>query len=611
MRSYLPSFLFFLLLFPVPRIFSQSGAGPEATRIAFLADVHLQDLYGTFTDTGYRGIINPETGKYTLLRTMGAQLHSTRIFNENYFAFLTALQDIAARGIRLVALPGDYSDDGQPIHVNGLRHILDHYSGQYGMQFFITTGNHDPVGPFRQEAGKSDFLGAGGKNQLITSIAKDTVRNTTTALPPVFSRDIAKSGYADIMKTLEHFGFYPSPDNLYWATPFSTYTPDSYTIEKAREAGRLQNRMYDVLPGYPVPDASYVVEPVPGLWLLALDGDVHIPEDPTVSPEDAGNYSGAGTGYKNVLSHKQHLIGWVKEITTLARKYHKTLIAFSHFPMIDFNDDASPLLEKLFGGKKWQLGRVPPEAVAETFAKAGLRVHVGGHMHINDTGIRNYDTGDWLVNIQSPSPAAYMPGYKILTIHDEDIEVETVSLSDVTEFRALFPLYETEYEYLQNREQPLWDKSILRSKTYKDFTLWHLRELVRLRFLKDWPEELREAILARKGTDFIAMISNPQHKKELRKSGLRYRDFRKWDGRDLLYDFYKLRNADELAFADIPEKRIAQYNYLAEHYRKLPYNSPLHSRLQLVFECLHHFLHGAPAAHFRIDMVSGTLKALP
>lgn len=97
-------------------------------QVAFLADVHLQDLYGKFQDSDYKGVLNPRNGKYTLLRTMDTQLHSTRIFNENYFAFLAALDDIVKRGIHYVVLPGDYSDDGQPIHVRGLQQILQSYS---------------------------------------------------------------------------------------------------------------------------------------------------------------------------------------------------------------------------------------------------------------------------------------------------------------------------------------------------------------------------------------------------------------------------------------------------------------------------------------------------
>lgn len=99
----------------------------KAIQIAFLADVHFQDLYGDFSDNAFRGVENPKTKKKTLLRTMDSQLRSTRIFNENYFAFLAALDDIAKRGIKIVALSGDYTDDGQAYNLRGLKRILDEY----------------------------------------------------------------------------------------------------------------------------------------------------------------------------------------------------------------------------------------------------------------------------------------------------------------------------------------------------------------------------------------------------------------------------------------------------------------------------------------------------
>src|SRR6187402_1288761 len=152
--AYKNYFIWLLSILLTTTISAQNPKNLNGTQIAFLSDVHLQDLFGTFSDNDYKGILNPKTGKYTLIRTMASQLHSTRIFNENYFAFIAALEDIAKRKIKYVALPGDYTDDGQPIHVRGLEKILAQYSKKYSIEFFITTGNHDPVGPFAQDSGK-------------------------------------------------------------------------------------------------------------------------------------------------------------------------------------------------------------------------------------------------------------------------------------------------------------------------------------------------------------------------------------------------------------------------------------------------------------------------
>ncbi|MEP6806803.1 MAG: metallophosphoesterase, partial [Flavobacterium sp.] len=268
--------LFFILL--NGSISAQKQKNLDGTQIAFLSDVHLQDLFGTFSDNDFKGILNTKTGKYTLMRTMASQLHSTRIFNENYFAFIAALEDIAKRKIKYVALPGDYTDDGQPIHVKGLEKILDQYRKKYNIEFFITTGNHDPVGPFAQESGKEDFLGKDGKSQPIYSKEGLYKPNLTIELPVIITADIAKMGYLGITDNLKNFGFYPNKKYKFWATPFSTYTNQNYSFEKASQAALLSNRVYNVAPGFEVPDVSYVVEPVDGLWLMAIDGNVYIPK---------------------------------------------------------------------------------------------------------------------------------------------------------------------------------------------------------------------------------------------------------------------------------------------------------------------------------------------
>ncbi|MCV9928582.1 metallophosphoesterase [Flavobacterium sp. LS1R49] len=616
----------------------------KGLQIAFLADVHLQDLYGTLSNTDYKGLLNPKNGKYTLIRTMDAQLHSTRIFNENYYAFIAALDDIAKRNIKLVALPGDYSDDGQPIHVKGLQKILDQYTAKYGIEFFITTGNHDPVGPFAQESGKNDFLGNGGKSQPIFSQRDLYQSNNTLELPVVISPDIAKMGYLGITNYLKDFGFFPKKNYKFWATPFTTYSLENYSYDKAVEAAVLSNRNYEVAPGYTVPDVSYVVEPIEGLWLLAIDGNVYIPkENATADPKDSKNYSEASMGYNNVLSHKKHLVTWIQKIAEEAKKKGKTLIAFSHFPMIDFNDDASAEIKQFMGADKFQLNRVPQEEVAQTFANAGLKIHFGGHMHINDTGLRKTEKGNTLVNIQTPSLAAYIPAYKLLTIKSSDkIEIETIPINNVPRYDELFDLYKMEYNFLKSQnKKDIWNYDILKTKNYHDFTDFHLKELVRLRFLSDdWPIPFKDFLLSTSGNELLILAnieSNKDYdyilknrnefKKEwasakikmnafLKKNNLKESDFKKWTGFDFIVDFYRIRSADQLAFIDIGKERMKQYQLLSRTFfenhkdeNQISENS-IQQKLSLFLIIFNKFSNSDPANHFLIDLQSGTLQDL-
>lgn len=637
MKSRITSLYFFIFLIFSQIISAQKVKNLNGTQIAFLSDVHLQDLFGSFSDTNYKGVLNPKTGKYVLVRTMSSQLHSTRIFNENYFAFLAALEDIVKRKIKYVALPGDYTDDGQPIHVNGLAKILEQYTKKYGIEFFITTGNHDPVGPFAQESGKEDFLGAEGKSQPIFSKEGLYTPHLETEQPVVITADIAKMGYLGITDNLKDFGFHPNKKYKFWATPFSKYSSESYTFAKAEESAKLSNRIYEVAPGYEVPDVSYVVEPIDGLWLMAIDGNVYIPKKTHGDPKESKSYSEASTGYNNVLSNKKHLIKWVEEISAEAKKRGKTLVAFSHFPMIDFNDDASAEIKELLGPNKWQLNRVPVEEVAQVFADAGLKIHFGGHMHINDTGVRTTAKGNTLVNIQTPSLAAYIPAYKLLTLKkDNEVDIQTITIDEVPRYNELFDLYKTEYRFLESKNtKDIWNKAILETKSYHDFTDFHLKELVRLRFLKDdWPADFASFLLnvsaedlfllanINSDKDFKELIQNKEnYKKEWTEASIKLqkvlvennikKENLNWNGQDLLIDFYRFRSADELALQDVGTERAKEYKLLSKLFlENTAPETPSKKQMKLFLTILGKFMHEVPADHFTVDLLTGEIKSL-
>ncbi|MFA9370846.1 MAG: metallophosphoesterase [Labilibaculum antarcticum] len=589
----------------------QEPQANESIQIAFMADVHLSDIYGEFQDSDYRGVLNPANGKFVIARTMEAQLNSTRIFNENYFAFLAALDDVVKRNIKFVVLPGDFSDDGQPFNVRGLKKILDSYSDKYGINFIATTGNHDPVRPFAMDAGKKDFLGEGGKPQVIMSTDRLYIPLSSEENPVVVTKDICRMGYKEVITTLGDFGFFPKKEDLYWETPFTSYTYNDYDFDKAFEQASLNKRNYSIPPfKASIPDVSYLVEPEKDLWFLAIDANVYVPnknaEADFMNPD---NYQGSSTGYSNVLTHKKHLISWVKKVSTEADRLGKTLIVFSHYPMIDFNDDASSHIKNLMGEGKMQLHRVPGEDVARTFSQAGIKLHFGGHMHINDTGIRKFKDGTGLVNVQIPSLAAYIPAYKILTVKNRNLmEVETVVIDSVPRFKEIFPIYEQEYAYLKRvGAKDIWNKNILSATTYHEFTNWHLKELVRLRFLKkDWPVKFRDFLLNATGKKLLNYTNSIVADSSL---------FEKWTGFDMIFDFYRLRSADKLAIKDIGLDRIKQYQIIIESLLRSSNDSnSLNNEVQNDFyefaEIFHHFLTGAPADHFQINLKNTELVDL-
>ncbi|WP_114393202.1 metallophosphoesterase family protein [Oleisolibacter albus] len=624
------SALLFLVALPGcderPAKLPAAAADPVAVRVAFMPDVHFHDIHARFSDGAFPGLppLTPG-GEPATIRTMAAQLSSTRLFNENYFALRAALDDAVARGIRIIALPGDFSDDGQPIHLRGLHRLLDLYERQYGVRFFLTPGNHDPVRPVDQPSGKPDFLGSDGRRQPLYSpgtaacpadggVPPDAAGDDP--LPVICTPEIRSLGYAGILAELGGFGFEPRPDDLHWETPYSAKGPYSYAA--AREAAMPDARQYEICregtggayrkPGYTdcrmVPDASYLVEPVAGLWLLAIDANVY-------RPRDGGSFAGSGdAGYNRVLTHKAQLIDWVRDVAARARTQGKTLVTFSHFPMVEFLNGTGAQVQALFGPKALQQERLPADATSRALAAAGVRVHVGGHMHYNDTGVRRFGPGEFLVNIQAPSLAGYVPAYKILTFSPGAVEVETPVLADVPGFDSLFPYYRQEHRHLQAVHSPeLWDEAILSSPDYRSFTRDHLRQLAQRRFFpKDWPADLRAALLDASGRDLWQRAGGGALADAALLDG--------WTGLDLALDFHRLANAGDLALPDVPAARLAAYRRLEQALDRTPPADPalaalLRERLARLLAVVDGLSQGAPSDHFRIDMTIGALEALP
>ena len=92
-------------------------------------------------------------------------------------------------------------------------------------------------------------------------------------------------------------------------------------------------------------------------------------------------------------------------------------------------------------------------------------------------------------------------------------------------------------------------------------------------------------------------------------------EFREWTGFDLVYDFYRLRNADRLAIKDIGTERIKQYQLffdalLSAADNGIPGDRAILDGMLDFAEIFHMFLNGAPADHFKVDLNSGVLEDL-
>ena len=94
--------------------------------IAVIADPH-------FHDVTYR----PGGGGGTAFRSLANTVESTRVFNESFQALPALLDDIVRRGIEIVIVVGDLSDDGQRSTMTRACALLERYSSAHA----ISPGN--------------------------------------------------------------------------------------------------------------------------------------------------------------------------------------------------------------------------------------------------------------------------------------------------------------------------------------------------------------------------------------------------------------------------------------------------------------------------------------
>jgi len=665
------------------------AAAPPA--VAFMTDVHFENVYGDFKSAQFAGIPMKD-GRNATIRTMYAELTSTRLFNENYFAFRAALDDAYAKGIRHVALPGDFSDDAQPINIDGIVDILKEYQAK-GMRFFLAPGNHDPNEPYDDlEAGKNDFLTRDGKEQKVYASGNAACKAKDTTV--VCTDQLMEQGYEKLVAKLSDFGFMPNRADVLWETPFSKYTGGKYNYDEAVAQGALDKRQFEICAegsggsfkaagetklgrSYTkctaMFDSSYLVEPVKGLWLLAIDGNVFVPNasfDPA-NPKNIKGFDGAGNaGWNKVVTHKQHLMEWIKLVAARAKAENKQLMAFSHYPTMDFYANQTAAMKAVFKSGAFQTARVPDAATTAAVAATGLPMHVGGHMHFNGTNDVVDANGNFFVNVQSPSLAVYGAAYKIVSYKDRDtIDVQTVALKDVARFNELFPLYQAEYDYLQGSSASAdvakrWDRAILDTRSYGEFTHYYFGELSRLRFMDEyWPCEMKEAAMNLDGRQML-ILSQLQTKVTLAqlkdapgivpltaacaaagtsgtggvpasqlqadwleatakaealaaKAGLKLDDFARITPYIFYGDFHRTVYAGELALRDMGSARVAQYKVLmtafpaspaaiAKTGDKLsdqnPVGVPFQNQFKQVFAILKGLGSAKPSEHFTIDL---------
>ncbi|WP_271894118.1 metallophosphoesterase family protein [Candidatus Phyllobacterium onerii] len=571
--------------------------------IAVIADAHFHDLYGDYDFDGI-GV----GGHKMTARRLTDTVRSTRVFNESYYALRGALDEVVTRGIKYVVLLGDYSDDGQIATLEALRQLLDSYTREHGVVFIATPGNHDIFGPDGKHHAKR-LLNPDG---TYTIVASDDEFVDDDADGMVVTNKMYCAGYPAGLLALPDIGFFRRPSDLHWETPFGIHDDPA-------------KRLYyvcsdDGLNEYRLMDASYLIEPVAGLWLLMIDANVFEPRNGVFTKGDAGAFfDSTNAGWNALLKHKRFVLHWAKDVAERARRDGKRLLTFSHYPLLDMlNGTAED--ERSLIGETISTKRTPTDAVARAAIHASIGVHFSGHLHINDTALVRHGK-DFLVNIGVPSLAAFPPAFKVVTLGNTELRVETVSIEHLPIDPVINRQYRTEINVTGKNTGRMLDAT-----DYGDFLSEHMDQLVVHRYLRrEWPNNMARTMSRLNLGDLYVLsqweqpvpIENAEALVHAQRAGKTSGDYSANAlGRldfipvlSLLGDWYRLRMGSELALDRISPDRLAAYRLLIEMYASscALETGGAQEKFARLFRMMGRYLSDLPSRDFRINLTSGLI----
>lgn len=540
--------------------------------IAVIADAHFHDVDA---DYGFGGI--SVGGRRMTMRSWSDTRQSTRVFNESAGSLIAALEEVRTRGIRHVVLLGDYTDDGQRATTEALAHILQRHSDEHGAAFYAVPGNHDIFGP-RGRHHTKEFLAEDGGGVLVSSDSRLAGKGA------VFSDRMYCEGYPEGLRPMAAFGYFRRPEYLHWESPFGS-------------SDAVEDRLYEVTSPngsnrYRLMDASYLVEPTPGLWLLMIDANVFEPLDGTFEEgEEAAFTDSTAGGWNAMLRSKPFILSWIGDVARRGRYLGKTVLAFSHYPALDPFDGATQAEKTLFGETN-VVRRTPRLEVEKAFGSAGLPIHFSGHLHVE--GVTRRGDRQPVTNIAVPSLVAFPPAFKVVRASRHELAVDTVELFSLPTNCRLSEGYAK--EAVANGERA---HEALFARSYGAFLQAHKQALVSHRyFAKEWPAEIAGTVSSMNVAAALECLGGA----ECALGAMNLSAAEEISMIELIADWYGLRQGGCLALQHIAPERANLYRVIADCFGREPegHDGSLASFLGIFFGALGQFLDRAACGGKRI-----------
>jgi len=543
----------------------------ELPSIAIIADAHFHDI-----DSDYGFSSTPIGSRRLTLRSWADTRCSSRVFNESKAALEMTLTDIGQRGVKHVVLLGDYTDDGQIEATTRLVELLHRYQLQFGIAFYAIPGNHDVHGPVGKNQ-STRFATTPGETVLVTSCPKIAATQCRTC---VLTHKMYCEGTPAGLLPMAEFGLFRQDRYQHWETPFGqSDSVGSRRYDACSEDGQVVHELFD---------ASYLVEPVEGLWLLMIDANVFEPRNGQWKiTQKKAFLNSSDAGWNSVLRNKRFLIDWISDVCSRASALGKSLFTFSHYPISDpFNDpinDHNSEESALFG-RTTAAKRTPDAEVAKILSTAGVQLHFGGHLHVNGLRQQRF-SGRTITDVAVPSVVAFPACYKIVHPARGSCNIETVSIGHMSLDPVLIEYYCAENQALDTKKP-----SALSASNYGEFLYQRMRSRVVHHYLPtQWPVNLSCKItntnvadlvcflLIQKTTthqkDFGSMSESAQRETQTALTALLESqttqhivsadELARCSMTTLIADWYCLRQGEQQAIAFIDSDNLRLYSFLA------------------------------------------------
>ena len=253
------------------------------------------------------------------------------------------------------------------------------------------------------------------ESEAILDAAIDAVQNEAgidfVLVPGDLTKDGERAGHeavADALARLEADGIraYVVPGNHDINNPHAyAYTGDTpvaaETVTPAEFAEIYSRYGYAEAIDQDPDSLSYVAEPVPGVWLLALDSCRYAENAAAGKPVTGGRFSAA-------------TLTWIQETIQTAKSRNKQIIAMAHHGLLEHftgQSMANPGAEYVI--EDW-------ETVSRSLADAGLRLVFTGHYHAQDitrkTWTRDDGTTYSLTDVETGSLVTYPSPYRVVSL---------------------------------------------------------------------------------------------------------------------------------------------------------------------------------------------------